>query len=202
MKKRILIIVVLATLLVSGWTWTATSQKHQGYVFVRGAVQAVDSNATLIDLTTEGDYTQIPAGAFEFSRDKDAAMSDSRMVRFVSCITDDSGTDASYTVQYIGWRADNGAAEVLFSVVYTAGTQQVVKYPESRTTACGVTTAYWAATAVKTERSIACDVFNSGNNNIAVIECDMRGFVYVYPQVTAISDAATLAGIKFYKSDF
>jgi len=146
-----------------------------------------DEDSTPLDLTTKGDYDQMPSGGIEIEMPA-ALLKVPMHLAVIACAGAAQGK--TFTVTYYGAAVQNGPSQVLCVVDYTTGTQAVVKYPHNKETA---TNKFWADTAVVTERWANGITVGDGDGNNGIAEVRIpyiRGLGRVFAQVSA-ADGAT-----------
>lgn len=138
-----------------------------------------DEDASILDLTTEGDFDNMPSGAVHIPASELGGARE-RKIEIIFC----GGAAAGKTFDYrvYAWRANNGPAEFVCSGTGTLGTQAVVKYPHNGSAA---TNKFWAHSLSVTSRWIksARTSDTSGNNEIAKLSFDLLHRAYLYVEI-------------------
>lgn len=175
MKKRDLlfaiggILLVAAITIVSGATWTTKAVLHTELKVLRAEA---DEDSTTLDLTTSGDYDNMPSGAVQLKRaGQDVAPVDTIEIFFCG----GSAANKTFTYTMYAYRAINGPAKFVATGTGTLGTQAVVEYPHSGSTA---TSKYWADTLSVTSRWLTTvkSTDTSGNNECASLVLKSNGY--------------------------
>lgn len=153
---------------------------QRGYEVLR----AEATEDTELDLTTKGDFAQKPAGAVEIPANN-AGGSVANFIQIIVCAGD--AENEKFDWRLIGWRGDNGPAELIAEGNDAIlGTQAVVKYPHSGNTA---TLKFWADTFVVDayywgKQVVAVD---SGGNSVAKLVLDIFGYKWILFEITNAS---------------
>lgn len=177
-----LILGVLVTLSIGG-AFSALDTYHCELLLLR---TEADEDASAIDLTTEGDYANKPSAAVPLKTRPDRMGHGGNALELVFC--GGSAADKTFTYKIYAWRNTNGAARMVATGTGTLGTQAVVIYPSGST----ATSKFWADTLTVTERWVASVESSdaSGNNEIASLQFDFRGYEFIYCEITS-ADGAT-----------
>jgi len=142
-----------------------------------------DEDAATIDLTTEGDFDQMPDSAVDLYNLANAQAYQMRGGAIGVMAHAGAAADKTFTVVLYGWRSVNGPCQRIASIACTTGTQAVVTYPVSGATA---TNKFWADTMTVTcyrgAGSQSSDA--AGGNGAAECSIDLAGIRYVYAEVT------------------
>lgn len=139
-------------------------------------LRAEATQDTELDLTTKGDFAQKPAGAVEIPANV-AQGSTANYIQIIACAGD--AADKKFDWRLLGWRAENGPAEIIAKGDDAIlGTQAVVKYPHSGVTA---TSKFWIDTFVVDayywgKQVIAVD---PGGNSVAKLVLDIFGYKWI-----------------------
>jgi len=140
MRKRLFITGILfgmCLLLCAGAQFAGVPQSLHTSLRLFRTIASVD---TAIDLTTAGNFANMPSGAFEFATDQLGHGGTTNNAGFSICGT--GGDGATIPWNYYSWRKDNGACVLVASGTATLGTQGVIIFPEG-----GAATGYtWADT--------------------------------------------------------
>lgn len=149
-----------------------------------GAV--IDQNDTALDLTTSSDFANKPSSAVqiigkEWEEGQHTAnyVTISFMAGFAA--------DKSFNYKIYAWRNRNGSAELVCSGTATTGTNAVAKYPDTQT----ATNMYWVDTITCTDYWIGSNSINivdSGNNHIAKLALNLRGYRWLYVEFTGLTN--------------
>lgn len=160
---------------------------HVAYTLLRAEA---NENASVIDLTTEGDFAQKPATAIPFRTKDDGTGHGGNCLEFVFC--GGSAAGKTFTYKIYAWRKTNGMARMVATGVGTLGTQAVVKYPHDGATA---TLKFWADTLTVTTRWMKSvySTDTTGNNEVASLHVDFIGYEWFYVEITN-ADGSTEAG--------
>ena len=152
--------------------------KHQSYLLLRAEA---DENASALDLTSEGDFASMPSSAVPLRTKGDGTGHGGNAIEIVFC--GGSAAGKTFTYKIYAWRRYNGMARMLATGTGTLGTQAVVLYPDSASTA---TSKYWADTLTVTYRwlSIVSSSDAVGNNETASLQCDFSGYEWIYVEIT------------------
>ena len=173
LKLTLCLIGLAALALLTGARYSAVSS----YSVLRAEA---DENSSLIDLTTEGDFDQRPAGA---RRIRDNGKS----LQAIFC--GGAAADKTFAYKIYAWRADNGPCELLAYGTGVLGTQAVVKYPSGG----DATNKFWADTLTITYQGMP-EMFyladNEGNNRVAKMYGNLSRYEWIYAEITA-ADGAT-----------
>jgi len=170
---------------------------HAPYTLLRAEA---NEDATALDLTTKGDFANMPAAAKRLGSNA-GANNAVGAIQLIFCGGSAAGKTFTYTIY--AWRTDNGPAEFVATGTGTLGTQAVIKYPHNRATA---TSKFWADTLTATGRwnKTVTSTDSTGNNQVAKLLFDFCGYEYIYVEVTsADGSTGTEAGnISVYYSYF
>jgi len=163
-----------------------------------------DENASEIGLTTEGDFAQKPAGAISLSSvlSAGALHYPVNAIQFIFC--GGAAADKTFSWKIYAWRVTNGPAELLAYGTGTLGTQAVVKYPDSGSTA---TSKFWTDTLAISAQGLP-KTFTladyAGGNRVAKLTGDLCGYDWIYCEITS-ADGTTgveAGDISVYYSHF
>lgn len=201
MKKYISLIVFLCavSLILLGYPSTAQIPKTlvSSWDLVRseGNEDGATSSACL-DLTTAGDWANHSATAYVLGYNSESRVNSNETEK-VRCVltfcggADSSPADETFSYVIYGYAWGNGPAELIAEGDGVIGTQAVVKYPHSGSSA---TNRNWADTINVDDTSNWISgvlVSDSGNNRLCRLSFDATGLycikVYIY-------DAAATAG--------
>ncbi len=184
--------VVVASLVISvllGTTWV-TDQTVQVSLRLFKAEGVTDTGAAALLLgTNEGDYANIPSGAFELKAN--AAMTQDANAVVITFF----GTNAAnerFDWNLYGWRNTNGPAMLIADGYCLLGAQDVVLYPHDGSTGTAnedlwvdsivVSNQYWLKTL---------SVSTVGGDSVAQLGLDTFGLEYIYLEITNINTAAS-----------
>lgn len=194
MKKWIIAAILLVGLSVS-LAMTTLDTVHVEYLTARAEA---NENATTIDLTTEGDFDQMPATAVRLRARPDGTGHGGNVLEFVFC--GGSAANKTFTYRIYAWRRTNGMARMVATGVGTLGTQAVVTYPGGST----ATSKFWADTLTVTDRwmKTVSSTDTTGNNETASLHLDFGGYEYFYVEITSAdgSTGAEAGNITVYYS--
>lgn len=194
--KQYILLSILAVFCL-GLVFYPIDTVHAPYILLRAEA---DENATTIDLTSEGDFANIPSGAVQIKTADDGTQSGVNAIEVIFCGGDTANETFTYTIW--AWRERNGAARKVATGTGTLGTQAVVKYPHDASTA---TSKFWADTLSCTDNWLK-DVTSSdasGDNNIASVQFDLCGYEYIYVEITNAAGSGSEAGeVSAYYSYF
>lgn len=182
--KKVTIGLILGVVLSLTLALTTLDTVHVEYKLLRAEA---NENASVIDLTTEGDFAQKPASAIQLRTRDDGTGHGGNALEFVFC--GGAAADKNFTYKIYAWRRVNGMARMMATGVGTLGTQAVVKYPHNGATA---TLKFWADTLTVTHRwmKTVYSTDTTGNNETASIHVDFSGHEYFYVEITA-ADGST-----------
>lgn len=182
--KKLIIGLILVALLSFTLALTTLDTVHVEYILLRAEA---NENASVIDLTTEGDFAQKPAGAVQLKAKDDGTGHGGNALEFVFCAG--AAAEKNFTYKIYAWRRGNGMARMVATGVGTLGTQAVVKYPHNGATA---TLKFWADTLTVTSRwmKTVYSTDTTGNNETASIHWDGGGYEWFYVEIT-LADGST-----------
>ena len=199
MKKRILVTAgFLAIVLVFCLGMDVLDTARIEYRVMRAEA---DEDATMLDLTTKGNFANIPSGRLVIDTRSDGGGSGVNMMELVFC--GGAAADKTFTYKIYAWRAKNGIARMVATGAGTLGTQAVIVYPQGG----AATSKFWADTLTVTRSNWLKSVSSSdesGNNEVASIQFDSCGYKYFYCEITGADGVTgTEAGdITIYYSFF
>ena len=170
-----------------------TTLSHQ-YFVARGLAGA----DTPIDLTTAGDFAQLPSDVLDlFAKDivspVDTPVFPESVVNgicFIFAATAAHSKNIDWRL--LAWRNSNGPAEIVANGTAETGTQAVVTYPHGVTTA----TAFWCDNIVISNEYWMKEIEATaiGGNSISKLWMDTTGYRYWKMEITLpVSNPATLA---------
>ena len=175
-----------------------TTLSHQYHV-----ARALAGADTSIDLTTVGDFAQLPSDVLDlFKADIVSPIAAPVFAEsVVNGICFIFAATAAHTKfidwRLIAWRNSNGPAEIVANGTAETGTQAVVTYPHNGATA---TNAYWCDNIVITNEYWMKDIeaTATAGNSISKLWMDTCGYRYWKMEVTLpVVNPATLAAV-FY----
>lgn len=140
-----------------------------------------DEDSSTIDLTSEGNFANMPAGYEKIMIRNDGGGSGVNMMELVFC--GGSAADKTFTYTIYAWRTKNGMVRMFATGTGTLGTQAVVVYPQGGT----ATSKYWADTLTVSRTNFKPVVSSdeSGNNECASLLFDTGGFQYFYVEISS-----------------
>ena len=175
-----------------------TTLSHKLYV-ARGLAGA----DTPIDLTTEGDFAQMPSDVLDILRDdiitpKDAPVfAETPANGLLFSIAATAAADKDLNWRLLAWRNENGPAEIVANGTARTGSQAVVVYPHGVATA----TAYWCDTIVITAEYWPKEIeaTAAGGDSVSKLFLDACGYRYFKMEITlpGAGNDITLAAV-FY----
>jgi hypothetical protein len=204
--KKILLLVMLAvcsSAFAVGSTTISTSQAGLNLLRNTDVNDYENVAAVLTVLKSAGDFAHKPAGAVNIGG---GWSSNSTLANYIQLYPMGGAADNNtFDITVVGWRSENGPAEVVCYGSVTLGGQQVLKYPDSGDTA---TNQFWADTIVIDSNSEAWSypaVFvRNGNaaDGVASVIFNATGYKYIYVYVTDADNAtSTEAGyVRIYWS--
>ena len=199
MKKRILVTTIfLAVVLVFCLGMNALDTKRVSYQVLRAEA---NEDSTVLDLTTKGNFANMPASAVEMETDYSGEGSGANIMEVVFC--GGSADGKTFTYKIYAWRSANGMARMVATGAVTLGTQAVIVYPQGG----AATSKFWGDTITITTSKWIKTVSTSdgsGNNNVASLSFDTCGYKYFYCEITnADGSTGTEAGnVTAYYSFF
>lgn len=199
MKKLIIGLILVVVLLLtpnqsSTQALTTLDTVHVAYLLARAEA---NENATVIDLTTEGDFAQKPAAAIQLRAKDDGTGHGGNVLEFVIC--GGAAAEKTFTYKIYAWRRTNGMARMVATGVGTLGTQAVVKYPHSGATA---TLKFWADTLTVTSRwmKTVYSTDTTGNNEVASLHVDFTGYEWFHVEITNADGSSEAGNVTVYYS--
>jgi len=182
--KKIIMGFIVGMFLIVMLAMTTLDSVHVEYILCRSEA---DENSSVIDLTTEGDFAQMPSSATRLRTRPDGSGHGGNALEFVFC--GGAAADKTFTYKIYAWRRTNGMARMVATGTGTLGTQAVVKYPYDSSTA---TLKFWADTLTVTHRwsKTVHSTDASGNNETASLHLDFSGYEYFYIEITS-ADGST-----------
>lgn len=184
MKKQLLL---LALFVLAGVAIAANYQQldtvHADWKLLR----AEADEDTAIDLTSAGDYDNIPSSAVPLRTADDGTGNGGNGIEIVFC--GGSAANKTFTYKVYMWRRTNGMARMVVTGTGTLGTQAVVEYPSGDT----ATAKYWAdiLTVSRTNWMASAESTDeTGHNEVASIKFDGCGYEWIYVEITS-ADGAT-----------
>jgi len=194
MRRVVLAACVVALICCMGFF---TETYHAPYTLLRAEA---NEDATALDLTTKGDFANMPATAVRLGSNAGANNAVGAL-QLIFC--GGAAADKTFTYTIYAWRTGNGPAEFVATGTGTLGTQAVVAYPHNRATA---TAKFWADTLTVTGRwnKTVTSTDTSGNNQVAKLLFDFCGYEYIYVEISsADGSTGTEAGnVSVYYSYF
>ena len=175
-----------------------TTLSHKLYV-ARGLAGA----DTPVDLTSEGDFAQLPSDVLDLFKSDIVTPKDSHIfpesvangLLFSFAAT--AAADKDLNWRLLAWRNENGPAEIVANGTARTGTQAVVVYPHGVATA----TAYWCDTIVVTNEYWPKEIeaTAAGGNSVSKLFLDSCGYRYFKMEITlpGAGNDITLAAV-FY----
>lgn len=151
-----------------GWNKIRSAAKEDAGTFA--AVIALDANA--------GNFASKPAASFRIRPSgTNNSVSYSPGGAWMFTFFGSDAADETFSFDLIGWSASNGMAQVICEGSGILGTQDVVIEPDG--TAAG--NCYWADTISldETTKWPSVGVYNSGDNEVAVLAVDLAGLEYI-----------------------
>ena len=165
-----------------------------------------DEDASLLDLTTEGDYASMPSvlgdtgvGVIDLLKDKYDGATEMIVNGIEFMFSGGSAANKTFGWRILAWKTAGGPARLLGVGTGILGTQAVVTYPLIPT---GGTTAatnkFWADTLVVTARNWPKGIESTdpvGNNSVSSIWVDDAGYRFWKIEITnADGSTGTEAG--------
>jgi len=193
MKTKLIGIGILfgvALTLILGAAYVVQSTFHAPYMLVR----AVTEEDTALDLTSEGNFANKPAGAVKLGA---ARTREGLHNTLILAFCGGNAADLIFDYKVYGWRSTNGPAEVLCNGRGTLGTQAVVLYPHDFSAA---TSKFWADTLTVITRWLkgVTTTDSSGNNEIGKLGLDTCGIEWFYVEITNIDGSGEATDITIY----
>ena len=174
-----------------------TTLSHQYHV-----ARALAGADTPLDLTTEGDFNNMPDDVLDLFTADVVTPRDSPVfpelvangISFIFAATNAHSLNLNWRL--LAWRNGNGPAEVVANGTAETGTQAVVTYPHGTTTS----TAYWCDNIVVSNEywMKTLEATATGGNSISKLWFDACGYRYFKMEITfPVSNPAILAAV-FY----
>lgn len=168
---------------------TLETPAHQYFI----ARNEADEDTSTLDLTTEGNFANMPSesgdflGAVDINR---GLTSELKVNGIAFAFTGGSAANKTFTWKLFAWKNSNGAARQVAEGTGTLGSQAVVVYPHNGAAA---TNRFWADTLSVTwynwyKRVDSTDT--TGHNTVAEIWTDACGWRYWYVEI-ADADGST-----------
>jgi len=179
MKKRLTVIFILvACVLCLGANFAQLDTSHRSILLLR---TEADEDSDALDLTTEGDFANKPSSAVQLPVMDDGTGHGGNTVEIF--FAGGSAANKTFTYKVYGWRRTNGMARMIATGTGTLGTQAVVKYPDSGSTA---TSKFWADTLSVTGRWLktVSSSDETGNNEVATLQFDFCGYEWLWVEIT------------------
>ena len=175
---------------------TTLSHKY----FVARALAGAD---TPLDLTTAGDFASMPSDVLDIFKTDIMTPNQSPVfaeswvngICFIFCATDAHSKNLNFRL--LGWKNENGAAEIICNGTAETGTQAVVKYPHNGATATG---AYWCDNIVVSNEYWMKEIeaTATAGNSISKLWFDLCGYRYLKMEITfPETNPATLAAVYY-----
>ena len=176
-----------------------TTIYHSCYV-ARGLAGA----DTPVDLTTEGDFEQLPSDVLDLLRSDIVNPRDTpvfpeiQTAGLLFSFAATAAADKDLNWRLLAWKNENGPAEIVAYGTARTGTQAVVKWPHNNSTA---TNAFWCDTIVITDDYWPKEIeaTAAGGNSISKLFIDSCGYRYFKMEVTlpGIGNDITLASVYY-----
>lgn len=197
------------------WVMTAKAEPldtyHSSWHLVRAlaAEDAADFATALPLATSEGDFANKPAAAFRIParniglRSEGYSAGSKWMFAFLGVTTDTDDDSETFSFTLVGWAKTNGMAQVICDGDGAIGTQDVVVYPGG---SAADPNSGWADTlsvdaTTKWPRDGDANnvmVYNSGNNQVAILVVETTGLEYIYPFIYDAAGSAEATSIAVY----
>ncbi len=175
---------------------------------LRIARNEADEDATLLDLTSEGDAPSRPdnlgatgVGVVDIIKDKHESATDTVINGIEFFFSGGAAADKTFGWRILAWRQANGPARLMSVGTGVLGTQALVTYPavpNQGTTPTPATNKFWADTLVVTAPNWPKGLESTnvtGNNSVASIWGDIAGYRYWKVEITdADGSTGTEAG--------
>lgn len=160
------------------------SETYQGKLIV--VREVVTSNDTLIALSANaGNFASKPTVAINLKSKSGISKANYIELSFI-CQDTDSGDASTFTYTVYAWRSRNGPAYLVCTGTATAGTQDVVLYPENGKTA---TSRWWVDTLTCTDYwPKTIELGAGGQNSLVTLVIDTLGYKWWAVYVTAMTD--------------
>lgn len=152
----------------TGWNKIRAAAKEDAGTFAETI--ALDSN--------EGDFAHKESTAFRIrATERKGSMYYSYGGAWVFTFFGSDAANDTFSFNLVGWSATNGMVQVICEGSGVLGSQDVVKEPDG-TTAPGK---YWADTITldETTKWPSVGVYNSGDNEVAMLAVDLTGLEYI-----------------------
>lgn len=177
-------------------------------------MRATDTEDTLLDLTTAGDFASKPsAGVLDLlaesvnwtdNSSENSALTHDTETNGMEIYIAGSTAHSRNAIWYLtAWRNENGPAKRVAEGTCTTGTQAVVKFPHNR---CAVANTFWCDTIVVTYENWMKEVeaTDSGNSNsVASLWFDTCGYRYWLLEFrTTEAEATALTNLTAYYGRF
>jgi len=188
MKTKTLIGLMLGiVLMLSLGAFYALDTYHCDLLLLRADA---NENATTLDLTTKGNFANMPSSAVRLSTRDDRLGHGGNGIEVTFC-GGDTAND-TFTYKLYGWRRRNGMARMIATGTGTLGTQAVVLYPHDSSTATSI---FWADTLSVTYRWVTPveSSDTTGNNEAASLQFDFMGYEWLYCEITNADGSGTEA---------
>lgn len=181
--KKLIVGLILGLFLSVGLALTTLDTVHKEYLLLR---TEADENSSTIDLTSEGNFANMPATALRLRAKPDGTGHGGNFLEFVFC--GGSAANKTFTYKIYAWRRTNGMVKMVATGTGTLGTQAVVIYPQGGT----ATSKFWADTLTVTDRWLKAvsSSDETGNNETASLYLDGGGYEYWYVEITS-ADGST-----------
>ena len=179
----LVIFVLVVVLSLMGVRAEPTDTYHSSWheIRVSAAEDGANFAAVLALATNEGDFANKPSGAFQIQShsagiaNRGEGYSPGGAWMFSICGV--GLADDTFSFNLVGWAKTNGFAQIICEGNGILGTQDVVIYPGGS----AVTDGLWADAIVldETTKWPSIAVYNSGDNEVAVIVVDTTGLEWV-----------------------
>ena len=159
---------------------------HVEYLTMRAS--AVEDTA--IDLTTAGNFANMPAGAIQLRARPDGEGHGGNALELI--FAGGATANETFTYKIYAWRRTNGVARMVATGTGTLGTQAVILFPSGTSG----TSRLWADTLTVTKRWLtnvaSTDI--AGNNEVASLQFTTAGYEWFYVEITDASNTGSEAG--------
>ncbi len=195
MSKKFKKWLVLSLVVIALGCLAMVSETYQGrLIVVRGEVTSDD---TLIALSANaGDFASKPSVAINLKSKSGVSKANYIELSFI-CQDTDNGDASTFTYTVYAWRSANGPAYLVCNGTATAGTQDVVLYPQNGKAA---TNRWWVDTLTCNDYWLKTIELGVGaQNSLATLAIDALGYKWWAVYVTAMTDTnnVTVYGSTF-----